>query len=164
MKDRSLLYAIICLTFAAIPIVRSQHLALKLKPVDLSFTATDGSQVDLASLRGKVVLVDFWATWCGPCMREAPDVVSTYNELHDKGFEVVGISLDIDQSRLDAVTKEKGMVWPQYFDGKGWSNEIASRYGIHSIPTMWLLDKSGRLADTDGRDGLQEKVEKLLAR
>jgi thiol-disulfide isomerase/thioredoxin len=163
MKDRSLLYAIVCLGFAAYPIVRSQHFGLKIKPADLSFTATDGSQVDLARLRGKVVLVDFWATWCGPCMQEVPSVVATYNALHDKGFEVVGISLDVDQARLASVTNQQGMVWPQYFDGKGWGNEIASRYGIHSIPSMWLIDKSGRLADTDGRDDLQEKVEKLLA-
>jgi hypothetical protein len=91
-------------------------------------------------------------------------VVAAYNALHDKGFEVVGISLDVDRSRLDAVTKERGMVWPQYFDGKGWNNDIATRFGIHSIPTMWLLDKNGMLADTDGRDGLADKVAKLLAR
>ncbi len=145
--------------------VRSQRVAwLKMRPMDLRFEATDGSVVDLASLRGKVVLVDFWATWCGPCMREAPDVVAAYNALHDKGFEVVGISLDIDRGQLDAVTKEKGMVWPQYFDGKGWGNEIAAKYGIHSIPSMWLIDKSGRIADTNGRENLQGKVENLLAR
>jgi thiol-disulfide isomerase/thioredoxin len=164
MKDfRSLVYAIICLSIAVVPIVRSQRLGLKIKPVDLAFTATNGSQVDLANLRGKVVLIDFWATWCGPCMQEAPNVVAVYNQLHDKGFEVVGVSLDMDRDRLDTVTRERGMVWPQYFDGRGWDNAIAAKYGIHSIPTMWLLDKNGKLADTDGRDGLEGKVAKLLA-
>jgi thiol-disulfide isomerase/thioredoxin len=161
MKDRSFLYAIICLSLAAVPLVRSEM--VKLKPVELHFTATDGSQVDLASMRGKVVLIDFWATWCGPCMGEVPNVVAAYDKLHGKGFEVVGISLDQDQGRLNTVQFAKGMLWPQYFDGKGWGNEIARRFGIHSIPTMWLVDKNGRLADTDGRDGLEDKVEKLLA-
>jgi len=164
MKDRNLLYAIICLSFLAYHLVRSEHLGLKMNPVDLNFTATDGSQVDLAALRGKVVLIDFWATWCPACMQEAPDVVSTYNKLHGQGFEVVGISLDVDRNALDSVTSEKGMVWPQYFDGKGWSNDIAAKYGIHSIPTMWLLDKTGKLADTNARADLEGNVKALLAR
>jgi thiol-disulfide isomerase/thioredoxin len=163
MKDRSLLYAILCFAVVAIPIVRSQHFGLKMQPVDLSFTAADGSEVDVAKMRGKVVLIDFWATWRPACMEEAPDVVTTYNMLHDKGFEVVGVSLDEDRNALDSVTQARGMVWPQYFDGKGWSNDIAVRYGIHSIPTMWLLDKNGKLADANARDDLADKVAKLLA-
>jgi thiol-disulfide isomerase/thioredoxin len=163
MNNRNLIFAVLGIGLAAYHFLHSQHLALKLEPVDLSFTATDGSQVDLARLRGKVVLVDFWATWCGACMEETPNVVAAYNDLHNKGFEIVGISLDVDPNQLNAVTSQKGMVWPQYFDGKAWNNAIAVKYGIHSIPTMWLLDKNGRLADTDGRDDLEGKVEKLLA-
>jgi thiol-disulfide isomerase/thioredoxin len=117
----------------------------------------------VGKLRGKVVLIDFWATWCGPCMAEAPNVVEAYNDLHGKGLEIVGISLDQDKGRLDAVTKVKGMVWPQYFDGKGWENAISSSYGITSIPSMWLVDKKGMIVDSDARDGLKEKIEKLLA-
>jgi len=96
-------------------------------------------------------------------MQEVPNVVATYNALHSQGFEVIGISLDMNRSQMDAVTRQKGMVWPQYFDGKGWNNEIAASEGIHSIPTMWLFDKNGRLSDFDARNGLQGKVEKLLA-
>ena len=136
---------------------------LKTKPLDLKFTALDGSQVDLSKLRGKVVLVDFWATWCGPCMGEVPNVVAAYQELHSKGFEIVGISLDQDKSSVESVTKEKGMVWPQYFDGKGWENEIGARYGIHSIPAMWLVDKKGMVASTDARENLKGEIQKLLA-
>jgi thiol-disulfide isomerase/thioredoxin len=133
------------------------------KPIELQFTATDGTKVDLAKLRGKVVLVDFWATWCAPCMEEVPDVVKAYKEYHGQGLEIVGISLDQDKTLVDAVTKADGMAWPQYFDGKMWDNEISSRYGITQIPTMWLVDKKGMVTDTAAGDDLENKVKKLLA-
>jgi thiol-disulfide isomerase/thioredoxin len=136
---------------------------LKTKPLDLKFTATDGSTVDLEKLRNKVVLVDFWATWCGPCVAEVPNVVAAYTKLHDKGFEIVGISFDEDKAKLDTFVKEKGMTWPQFFDGKGWKNEIGQRYGIQSIPRMWLVNKKGMVVDTEARENLAQKVEKLLA-
>ena len=136
---------------------------LKKKPLELEFTAYDGTKVDVSKLRGKVVLIDFWATWCGPCMEAVPDLVTVYKELHAKGFEIVGISLDQDKGSMEGVTLASGMVWPQYFDGKGWGNEIGSRYGITSLPTMWLLNKKGVVVDTEGGEGLKEKVEKLVA-
>ena len=119
------------------------QLTLKRQPLDLEFQAIDGQTVSLKNLRGKVVLVDFWATWCGPCMQETPNVVATYKQLHDRGFEIVGISLDQDVDRVRAVTAKMGMTWPQYCDGKGWQNEISSQYGIQAIPTTWILDKRG---------------------
>ncbi len=135
---------------------------LKSKPLDIKFTAVDGREVDLAKMRGKVVLIDFWATWCGPCVAELPNVLKTYKELHPKGFEIVGISLDSDKSKLEAFVKDKGMEWPQFFDGKGWKNEIATTYEIHSIPAMWLVNQDGMVIDTAARGGLEEKVAKLL--
>ena len=135
---------------------------LKTKPLDLAFTAVDGSTVDLAKLRGKVVLVDFWATWCPPCRAEVPNVVATYQKYHDKGFEVVGISLDGNKDSLLAFTQANGMVWPQYFDGKLWENKISTAYNITSIPTMWLLDKKGMYVSEAG-DDIAGQVEKLLA-
>ncbi|HEX4138729.1 MAG TPA: redoxin family protein [Candidatus Methylacidiphilales bacterium] len=136
---------------------------LKSKPLDLKYTAVDGRDVDLSKLRGKVVLVDFWATWCPPCREEVPDVVAAYGKYHDKGFDVVGVSLDQDKDALQSFTKEKGMAWPQYFDGKGWDNAISSRFGIDSIPAMWLLDKKGMVVSTDARDDLDAEIAKLLA-
>jgi thiol-disulfide isomerase/thioredoxin len=135
---------------------------LKSKPLEMKFTAVDGREVDLAKMRGKVVLIDFWATWCGPCVAELPNVLKAYKELHPKGFEIVGISLDSDKAELEAFVKEQGMEWPQFFDGKGWKNEIATTYDIQSIPAMWLVDQKGMVVDTSARSDLEEKVAKLL--
>ena len=136
---------------------------LKTKPMDLSFTSLDGKAVDLAKLRGKVVLVDFWATWCPPCRAETPDVVAAYQKYHDKGFDILGISLDQDKGALQKYIADNKMTWPQYFDGKGWDNATSSRFGIQSIPAMWLVGKDGRLVTEDGRDDLDGQVAKLLA-
>jgi thiol-disulfide isomerase/thioredoxin len=132
------------------------------KPLPIKFTSVDGREVDLAKMTGKVVLVDFWATWCGPCVAEVPNVKKTYEALHPKGFEIVGISFDSEKSKLEQFTKKEGMTWPQYFDGKAWENKFGQEYGIHGIPTMWLVDKKGNLRDLEARGALDEKVGKLL--
>ena len=133
------------------------------KGLDMKFTATDGTEVDLAKMKGKVVLIDFWATWCGPCVAEIPNVKKTYEKLHSKGFEIIGISLDSNKDKLTQFIKKKDMPWPQYFDGKGWKNKISTKHGIRSIPAMWLVDKEGNLVDKKARSNLEEKVEKLMA-
>ncbi len=135
---------------------------LKAKPLELKFTAVDGREVDVEKLRGKVVLIDFWATWCGPCMQEVPNVVKTFEKLHEKGFEIIGVSLDEDKAALEKTVKKMKMTWPQSFEGKGWEGATAKRFGITGIPTMWLLDKQGKVSDFDAREGLEEKVTKLL--
>ena len=84
----------------------------------MQFMAVDGREVDLAELRGKVVLVDFWGTHCGPCVEELPRVKAAFEKFHAQGFEVIGISCDTDRKELEKYVKQHGISWPQYFDGK----------------------------------------------
>ena len=143
---------------------REKMAEIKSKPVELQFTATNGKDVDLALMRGKVVLVDFWASTDGPSMAEMPNVIAAYQQLHPKGFEILGISHDVDKEKMQEAVKKQGMEWPQYFDGGGSKNKISSGFGIESIPTAWLIDKKGKLRETRLRgDALGQAVMKLLA-
>jgi hypothetical protein len=148
----------------------------------IKFTAADGRNVNLAALKGKVVLVDFWATWCGPCVAELPNVVENYKKYHDKGFEVVGITLEnpgaiakdasaevlaakmeaAKAKMLDFATQHE-MPWPQYFDGKFWNNDLAVKFDIRMIPAMFLLDQEGKIISTNSRGpALEIEVKRLL--
>ncbi len=132
------------------------------------FTAMDidGRQLALSDYRGKVVLVDFWATWCGPCLLEMPNVVRAYNTHHDKGFEIIGISLDHagTESRVRGTMKRMGMDWRQIYEGKGWNASIALENGVRRIPTTFLLDRTGKVRYTSLRGrALDAKVAELLA-
>jgi peroxiredoxin len=132
---------------------------------DFSEKDVAGQPLSIANCKGKVVLLDFWATWCGPCRAELPNVLKTYAAHHKDGFEIIGISLDQDKEKLTAFTKEKDMTWPQYFDGKGWQNKLAAKYGINSIPATFLLDGQGTIIGEDLRgDSLEEAVTKALAK
>ena len=132
------------------------------KPLPIKFTALDGREVDLAAMKGKVILIDFWATGCGPCCAEIPNMKAVYDKFHDQGFEIVGISFDTEKSKLERLIKKMEMPWPQYFDGKNSENQYQEQYEIYAIPTMWLIGKDGNVADLNARHGLAEKVQKLL--
>ncbi|MEW6712461.1 MAG: TlpA disulfide reductase family protein, partial [Candidatus Riflebacteria bacterium] len=124
---------------------------------------TDGKDLSLERFKGKVLLVDFWATWCPPCRAEVPNIVKAYKEYNPKGFEIVGISFDESREKFDEYIKENAMPWPQYFDGKGWQNEVGPTYGIQSIPAMYLLDKEGKVVTSDLRgEKLEAELAKLL--
>jgi peroxiredoxin len=131
------------------------------------FTQPDtlGNLVKLSDLRGKYVLVDFWASWCGPCRAENPNLVKTFNRYKDKGFTVLGISLDQPGKKdawLAAIHKD-GLAWTQVSDLKFWENEVAVLYGVKAIPTNLLLDPEGKIIakDLQGED-LSKKLSELF--
>jgi peroxiredoxin len=124
-----------------------------------------GKPLSIANYKGKVVLIDFWATWCGPCVAELPNVMKAYEKHHEKGFEIIGISLDSDKAKLEKFTKEKNMPWQQFFDGGGWKNKLATKYGINSIPATYLLDGEGKIIGTNLRgEALEAAVAKALGK
>jgi thiol-disulfide isomerase/thioredoxin len=141
-------------------------IAARQTPVQMRFTALDGREIDLARLRGKVVLVEFWATWCRPCLEELPNLKRLYERYHEHGLEIVGISLDEtkDRGKLENLVVRKAISWPQHFDGQGRGNRFAIEYGVTGIPMMLLLNREGLLVSTTLRGkGLASKVEELLA-
>jgi thiol-disulfide isomerase/thioredoxin len=131
---------------------------------DFKVTDVNGSPLSPSANRGRVTLIDFWATWCGPCRGEMPNVIAAYQNYHAQGFNIIGISLDGDLVTLQAFTQAEGMPWPQYYDGLGWQNKLAQRYGVGSIPANYLLDRRGIIVGKDLRGSdLRDAVPKALA-
>jgi thiol-disulfide isomerase/thioredoxin len=133
------------------------------KPLPIEFKAADGRAVNLTTLSNKVVLVDFWATWCPGCVALSPEVKKLYDQFHTNGFDVVGINFDDDTNQVQRFINQEGLAWPQYFGGRGPENKFARDYSIDAIPVVWLADRKGILRDIHGTTDLEAKVAKLMA-
>ncbi len=130
---------------------------------DFTMDNPEGKPISLSSLRGKYVLIDFWASWCGPCRAENPNVVKTYNEYKDKNFTILGVSLDKDKDAWLKAIKDDHLNWHQVSDLKYWDNSAAKLFGVQAIPANFLLDPSGKIIAKDLRgEALENELAKVL--
>ena len=130
---------------------------------EISLPGVKDNTISLSSLKGKVVLIDFWASWCGPCRAAIPNVIKLYNKYNTQGFEVFGVSIDSKKvDWLKAIANDK-IKYTQVMDKDGWNSTVAEKYGVYSIPSTFLLDKTGKViaVDLDGEE-LENKVKALL--
>jgi len=140
-----------------------KRLAIGGEPIPFEVKDLDGQLLSLEKLKGKVVLLDFWATWCGPCRQEMPNVKRVYKKYNKSGFEIVGISLDSKLNDVKSYLKKNDVKWVQHFDGKGWNNGVAQKYKVSSIPATYLIDRQGKIRYKALRGpALDRAVEQLI--
>jgi peroxiredoxin len=134
------------------------------KAPELAFQNPQGKIMKLSDLKGKVVLIDFWASWCRPCRMENPNVVAMYNKYHDKGFEIYSVSLDKDKASWENAIKTDGLIWPNHVsDLLYWNSEGARIYGVRSIPSTVLVDKDGKIIALNLRGAaLEQALQKIF--
>ena len=134
------------------------------RPFAVTTTDLSGKPISLAQYKGKVVLMDFWATWCGPCVGEMPNVIANYKKYHAQGFDIVGVSLDQDKGALTKYIAANKMPWRQIFDGKGWGSAVGKQYGVQAIPFGLLIGRDGKIVALEVRGpALGPAIEKALA-
>lgn len=173
-KDKKLkLYKRVIAEYPESQFVESARDAMRIaeaigKPFELSFKdAIKGTEISMKDLKGKVVVIDFWATWCGPCVNEMPNMKKLYSEYKDKGVEFIGVSLDQPKEkggldRLKDFVEKNKIAWPQYYQGNYWNSEFSKSWGINSIPCVFIVDADGNLYSTDARGQLEELIPELL--
>lgn len=139
-----------------------KSVAIGMPAVDFALNDTTGNPISISSFQGKILLIDFWASWCGPCRRENPNVVNLYNDFKDKGFEIIGVSFDESRSKwIDAIHQDQ-LTWPHVSDLKGWSSAAGKLYAVNSIPATVLLDRDGKIIAKNLRgDALRKKLEEI---
>ena len=140
------------------------------KALDLTFNdAISGAEISMRRLRGQIIVVNFWATWCGPCVAEMPKMKELYAKYHDKGVEFIGVSLDYSKDeggldKLKALVAKNEIPWPQYYQGNGFESEFSLGLGIDSIPTVFLVNQQGKLFSLDARGKLETLIPELTNR
>ena len=133
------------------------------KALDFNVQDLDGNDLSLEKYRDNVILLDFWAVWCGPCIAEMPNVKQVYEKYKDDNFQIIGISLDDSRDKLVGYLEKEGITWPQFFDGNGWKNRVAEMYGISAIPHMYLIDGEGMIRKSGVRGhALEPAVAELV--